>query len=49
MALPTVTWSTDYHTGVDVPLRAIGVATEDFAKVDGNTAIFSVIAQLWGL
>jgi alkaline phosphatase len=47
--LPTVSWSTDYHTGVDVPLRAAGVAAQEFAGVDDNTEIFSVMAGLWGL
>ncbi|MBI9107182.1 MAG: alkaline phosphatase [Spirochaetales bacterium] len=41
--LPTVTWSTDYHTAADVPLYAFGAGSELFSGKMDNTDIYDLI------
>ena len=43
-----VSWSTKGHTGVPVPLSAMGKGAEYFSSVNDNTHVFSVIRDLWG-
>jgi alkaline phosphatase len=47
--LPEVTWSTDYHTGVNVPLFAQGMSARWFETVSDNTEIFEAIATVFSL
>lgn len=43
--LPEVTWSTNGHTGVNIPIYAIGKNAELFKGTLNNTDIFSLITQ----
>lgn len=43
-----VNWTTDDHTGIDVPLTAIGVLSDLFSGTYENTYIFDVMRQRVG-
>ncbi|MBT3274560.1 MAG: alkaline phosphatase [Spirochaetales bacterium] len=44
--LPTVTWSTGGHTGVNVPVYASGPGGENFVGVVDNTDVYHIIKGL---
>lgn len=47
--LPTVRWSTDYHTAINVPLYATGVSARWMGEVSDNTEIFQIMVRLFAL
>ena len=48
-ALPDVSWSSTYHTGVPVPLYARGPGAAAFLSVTDNTYVFEAIRSLMDL
>jgi alkaline phosphatase len=44
--MPEVIWTTGDHTGLNVPIYAIGPGAEEFVGVIDNTEIFAIIKKL---
>lgn len=44
--MPEVTWNSDGHTGVNVPVYAVGEGASEFKGVIDNTQIFTIIMKL---
>lgn len=45
----TVTWTTDYHTGVPVPLMAYGPHAIQFTGWHDNIDVGRKVAEIWGI
>ncbi|MCJ7777134.1 MAG: alkaline phosphatase, partial [Sedimentisphaerales bacterium] len=44
--MPEVLWSSEDHTGANVPIYAVGVGAREFVGVIDNTQIFTIIMKL---